>query len=135
MIAKYRTGGTTADAFPSEAQVADVICAAIRSGVPVKFTAGLHRAIRHTSSDTGFEHHGYLNVMAGVRVGQLGGNADQVMVMLRERQASEVVGVVSDWSRADIDAVRSTFVSFGCCGVREPLGDAVALGLLSEETP
>ncbi|WP_026123393.1 hypothetical protein [Nocardiopsis chromatogenes] len=129
--AKFRTGGTTADAFPSEAGLAARIAAAVGAGVPFKCTAGLHNAVRHTAADTGFEHHGFLNVLLaadallrGARVGEAGG-------VLGERDgktlAREAWAVLGDERRSR--AVRAAFTGFGTCSVDEPLEDLEALGL------
>ena len=45
---KFRTGGVTADAFPSAAELAPCIDAALDREPPFKCTAGLHHAVRHT---------------------------------------------------------------------------------------
>ena len=44
VVAKFRTGGTTANAFPSEEDLAYFILASFNAGVPFKLTAGLHHA-------------------------------------------------------------------------------------------
>ena len=44
--AKIRTGGVTAEAFPSVETVADFLAACARAKVPFKATAGLHHAVR-----------------------------------------------------------------------------------------
>src|SRR6185436_15978516 len=43
---KVRTGGVTADAFPSAADLARFLRAAVQAGVPFKATAGLHHPLR-----------------------------------------------------------------------------------------
>src|SRR5919109_3534334 len=43
---KLRTGGMTADAFPSSVQISRAILASTKHHVPIKFTAGLHQPIR-----------------------------------------------------------------------------------------
>ena len=53
---KFRTGGLSADAFPSTHNLAQWIDAALDRETPFKCTAGLHHAVRHTADDTGFEH-------------------------------------------------------------------------------
>ena len=62
--AKFRTGGTTADAYPDERELADAIHQSLTHDVPFKATAGLHHAVRNTDTATGFEQHGFLNVIA-----------------------------------------------------------------------
>ena len=64
---KFRTGGTDADAFPTAATLAAWIDAALDRETPFKCTAGLHHAVRHRDRETGFEHHGFLNVLLATR--------------------------------------------------------------------
>ncbi|MFE0182494.1 hypothetical protein [Streptomyces olivaceus] len=61
--AKLRCGGVRAKLFPSPAEVAHFVLVCARAGVPFKATAGLHRAVRHRDPETGFAHHGYLNLL------------------------------------------------------------------------
>lgn len=133
VIAKYRTGGTAAEAFPSQDLVAAVICAAARHQVPVKFTAGLHHAIRHTDKATGFEHHGFLNIAVAMRAAQGGASTADVSAILGGREPRPLVDEVVAWSAQEIDSIRSIFCSFGCCGVTDPIRDAAALGLLPRD--
>ncbi len=134
VIAKYRTGGESADAYPSEATVARVLSAAVARGVPLKYTAGLHAAVRHTNATTGFEHHGFLNPMAATRRARAGESQPSLMSALASRDAGALVTLVSGWSAADVAAVRGSFVSFGCCGVEDPIAELVTLGLV-DTTP
>ncbi len=133
VVAKYRTGGTTADDFPAEEQVAVVIRAAVATGAPLKFTAGLHAAVRFTDAPTGFEHHGFLNLMLAVAAASRGAGDAVLIAALAERDAAKVADQVSAWSADQERTVRETFVSFGCCGVKDPVGDLVKLGLLTSE--
>ena len=49
-------------------ELGDVLVAAVSAGLPFKLTAGLHEAVRHTNAETGFTHHGFLNlVLAAAR--------------------------------------------------------------------
>ncbi len=135
VIAKYRTGGTLPAAFPSETDVAGVIIAAVSLAVPLKFTAGLHRAVRHTDTEAGLERHGYLNLMLAVRAAQTGADEAAVAALLADREAGALAGRVRSWSCGEVSAVRGDFRSFGCCGVEDPIADAVSLGLVRQEAP
>ncbi|WP_017537872.1 hypothetical protein [Nocardiopsis halophila] len=133
--AKFRTGGVRADAFPSEAELAAALAAAVAAGVPAKCTAGLHNAVRHTSAETGFEHHGFLNVLMAVDALLGGARAAQAESVLAERDgkslAREAQGVLGDERRSR--ALRAAFTGFGTCSVDEPLEDLDALGLLPDD--
>jgi hypothetical protein len=127
--AKYRTGGTSPEAFPTEPELADFLVAATDRGVPFKLTAGLHHAVRHTGDGTGFEHHGVLNVLVATRVARTGGSRDEVVAALAERRAGHLVPFVQDWDDDTATDVRGAFRSFGCCGVTDPVDDLTALAL------
>ena len=118
---KFRTGGVVAEAFPSEAEVAAFIQAAVNTDVPFKLTAGLHNALRHTDPATGFEHHGFLNVALAVA------DPDSAESLLAHRDPTTVAGLVRT---IDASAVRSRWRAFGSCSIDEPVDDLVTLGLL-----
>jgi hypothetical protein len=127
--AKFRTGGMTAEAHPSEVELASFMHACISRGLAFKLTAGLHHAVRHTTAE-GFEQHGVLNVLAAVGLAQGGASVGDLAVVLGSREAPPLLDMVSG---ADHKAIRRSFVSFGCCGVTEPLDELAALGLTLEE--
>ena len=83
--AKLRTGGLDASLFPSEIQVAAFITACLDREVAFKCTAGLHNAVRHTAADTGFEHHGFLNVLLATRASLDGASQDELAAVLASR--------------------------------------------------
>lgn len=128
---KFRLGGTVAEAFPSERELAEQITAAIAAQVPFKCTAGLHRAVRHRDPATGFEHHGYLNVMAATHAALDGQGTDQIAEILSNQDAEDLAGQLSALKTADIASLRTSFTSYGSCSIIEPLADLVGLGLLS----
>ncbi|QKV97083.1 hypothetical protein HUT19_39865 [Streptomyces sp. NA02950] len=128
--AKFRTGGTTSQAFPSEAELARVVTACVNRSLPFKCTAGLHHAVRHTDPETGFEHHGFLNVLAATHVAGRGGDTTSVTEILRERSGHVLTSIARQWTAADAQAVRGAFTSYGTCSIAEPLADLVSLGLL-----
>jgi hypothetical protein len=123
---KLRTGGVTADAFPAEETVATAIDAALDRELPFKCTAGLHHAVRHRAADTGFEHHGFLNVLLATRAALDG---DDVAAALAERDPDAVVARLAEAGSDALVRARRWFTSFGCCGVRDPYDDLVALSL------
>ena len=128
--AKYRTGGASAEAFPTEQQLADFLVAGAERGLPFKLTAGLHHVLRHTDEETGFEHHGVLNLLVATADALAREEPGQVVATLAERDVEPLVARVRSWSELDCLAVRGSFRSFGCCGVTEPIGELAALGLL-----
>lgn len=131
--AKYRTGGTSADAFPSDREVAAFLHACAGRGLPFKLTAGLHHAVRHTDASTGFEHAGVLNVLVATRDALGGASPDDIAAVLAERDVAPLAARLRTWAPADCVAVRGTFRSFGCCGVTDPVGDLAGLGLIEED--
>jgi hypothetical protein len=128
---KLRTGGTEAAAFPSEAEVATWIVDAVAAGVPFKCTAGLHHAVRHTGPDTGFEHHGYLNVLLATAEALAGGDPATVTAAVAERDPDALVAALDAVPEERLAAARGTFTSYGSCSILEPLEDLTALHLLT----
>jgi hypothetical protein len=128
--AKLRTGGMRADMFPTPAQLADTIASCLARSVGFKCTAGLHRAIRHAEAATGFEHHGFLNVISAVGTLLDGGSVADAVASLDDHNAARLVATVSSWSEQMCQAVRAEFLSIGTCSVHEPLRDLMDLGLL-----
>jgi hypothetical protein len=127
---KLRTGGTTAGAFPSAAQLAVAIAGCLDRDLAFKCTAGLHHAVRHTADDTGFEHHGFLNVLLATAALLDGADVSDAANALAERSPGTVAGAVRRLDDDRIALVRSRFRSFGTCSITEPLDDLDALGLL-----
>ena len=128
--AKIRTGGTEARAFPDEPTLASALLGCVRRRLPFKLTAGLHHAVRHTDRDTGFEHHGFLNVLVAVAAAQAGAGHRLVTGVLAERNPATLVNAAAVLTDDEQRAVRAAFVSFGTCSIHEPVADLVDLGLL-----
>jgi hypothetical protein len=130
--AKLRTGGATPEAFPPDDHVAAFILACLDLDTPFKFTAGLHRAVRHTSSD-GVEQHGFLNALAAVVVAIDGGGAADVARVVADRDSAAVAALVRVLPVGEAARVRTWFTSYGSCSIAEPVDDLLALGLVSKE--
>jgi hypothetical protein len=128
--AKLRTGGTTADAFPSDAEVARFIEACVVEELPFKCTAGLHHAVRHTDAETGFEHHGFLNILLATQAATNGLALERVERIVADRDAASLARRVREMDVTDAVVARSFFAAFGSCSVDEPVHDLVELGLL-----
>lgn len=122
--AKFRTGGVTADLYPSEPELAGSILEATRREIEFKATAGLHHAVRNTAADSGFEQHGYLNVLLAAQAARSGARTPELETILALRDPEILATHV-----AAIDTERA-FLSFGTCSIREPLDDLVSLGLI-----
>ncbi len=123
---KFRAGGIGPGAVPSVAELAAVIHAAVDAGVALKFTAGLHHAVVASGLD-GTVRHGVLNLIAAVDVADRGAGRGRISAALA---LPDPVPTVSRLDEARIAAVRSTFLSFGCCGVTEPLAEIARTGLI-----
>jgi hypothetical protein len=126
LMAKFRTGGVRAELYPDEIELAAAIGAAVEAGVPFKATAGLHHALRNTDPDTGFEQHGFLNLLAATDAALDGADPDELVELLAERSSSRL-GVKPVPLRA-----RALFRSFGTCSIAEPARELAALGMLPE---
>jgi hypothetical protein len=127
---KFRTGGLDADAFPSVATLARWIDATLDRETAFKCTAGLHHAVRHTSEEDGFEHHGFLNILLATRAAFDGADAASVEAKLAETDGTALAEDVREVG-GDLVRTRRWFSSFGSCSVEEPLADLRELGLLS----
>jgi hypothetical protein len=124
---KFRTGGVEADLFPDASTVAAWIDAALDRETSYKCTAGLHHALRHRDHETGFEHHGFLNVLLATRVAFDGGSTADVAQVLEDHYPNDLVAMART---SDLAGARRWFTSFGSCSVTEPLDDLLGLGLL-----
>ncbi len=128
--AKFRTGGVVAEAYPDEAELADAITAAVTAGIPFKATAGLHHAVRNTASVTGFEQHGFVNVLAAVAAVLDGADTEVVASVLAERDGAALAARLTVLPAERAAEVRNRFLSYGTCSIAEPLADLRALGLV-----
>ena len=124
---KFRTGGLEADLFPEAPKVAAWIDAALDRETSYKCTAGLHRAVRHRDHETGFEHHGFLNLLLASRRAFDGGTVAEVAEVLDDHYTNDLVALART---SDLAGARRWFTSYGSCSVSEPRDELLALGLL-----
>ena len=126
VAAKFRTGGLAAELFPTPIELAAVICACRDRELPFKLTAGLHHAIRHTDPETGFIHHGFLNVLVATMQAVQGAEVADVGATLAITDPVPLI----EATRRLLHDDRPLWTSFGSCSVLEPVQDLARLGLL-----
>lgn len=135
---KLRTGGVTADSFPSTEQVAWAIVEARDSGIPIKCTAGLHHPIRHFNESVQTKMHGFLNVFgAGVLAAANGVSRDLIQFILEDEDPAsfQFDGDEFVWkglrvATSELEKIRHQVTSFGSCSFDEPREDLRKLSLL-----
>lgn len=133
--AKARTGGLEAAAFPSAEALARFLKGAQDLEVRFKLTAGLHHAVRTFDAELGVWRHGFLNILAAMRIHEEFDLSVAEYASILEQCALDwhEDGVrVADWSAGGPGSVREFFVGFGSCSVDEPL-EELANGRLLEE--
>ena len=126
---KFRTGGLSVDLFPGSTDLAKCIETALDRELPFKCTAGLHHAVRNRDAETGFEHHGFLNVLLATRTSLDGASPAEVAEVLDDTHGAELAARLSA-DPALAARTRRWFTSFGSCSVLEAHDDLVELGLL-----
>ncbi|GAB4404598.1 MAG: hypothetical protein OHK003_32490 [Anaerolineales bacterium] len=135
---KLRTGGVTADAFPSTEQIAWAIVEARESGIPLKCTAGLHHPVRHFNESIQTKMHGFLNVFgAGVLASANRISQTEIQAILEDEDPSNFVFDETgfEWkglrvASSGIKNARLFATSFGSCSFDEPREDLQHLGIL-----
>jgi hypothetical protein len=124
---KFRVGGLAAELFPTPVELAAVICACRDRQLPFKLAAGLGHALRHTDPETGFTHHGFLNVLVAAGHAEEGAEVAEVAEALA---ATHPVPLVEP-ARARRENPRPLWVGFGAVDVVEPLTELIRLGLVN----
>jgi hypothetical protein len=143
--AKIRTGGVTADAFPTAAQITRFMRICLAANVPFKATAGLHHPIRCLKPLT-YEKdapedmmNGFLNVFLAAGFLKQNYKSSSIHKILEDEQAENFTfeddGVL--WrqkhflSTAQLKTLREkNIISFGSCSFDEPIKDLQEIGIL-----
>jgi hypothetical protein len=135
---KLRTGGVTADAFPTSKQIAQALVTPATHQIPIKFTAGLHHPLRQYRDEVKAKMHGFLNVLgAAALAAEYKWDANQTSLMLEDENADSFsfTDEFFAWRQWKIDTARLQYrrkfvTSFGSCSFDEPREDLRALHLL-----
>jgi hypothetical protein len=138
MGAKIRCGGAVVEAFPPPEAVAAFFIACRDHALPVKATAGLHHPYRHQDPDTGFTHHGFVNVLVAAALAEGGADHATLAAVLADPEPASFrldrAGVAwqdRNVGAAALEATRSgLFVGYGSCSIDEPVEDLTGLGVL-----
>jgi len=130
--AKLRCGGVVQQAFPSAADVAAFLTAAIGEyKLPVKCTAGLHHPVYHRDTTLDVMMHGFLNILAAAAFARGGAAHDELVTIVEcpdvERLRPGVQGLSAEQLR---ETREKSFIAYGSCSFSEPTGDLQALGIL-----
>jgi hypothetical protein len=142
--AKMRTGGVTADAFPSSRQVARFIARAAELLVPFKATAGLHHPIcgdyplTYEAAAPRGRMFGFVNIFAAAVFAQSRLNERVLADLVEEEQprAFAFDDEVLTWRGHTVTAKQiasartSLGLAFGSCSFQEPVDGLRAMGLL-----
>jgi hypothetical protein len=143
-LAKVRTGGVTADGFPSAHDLAHFIALCAKEDVGFKATAGLHHPLRainrltyQADSETALMH-GFLNVFLAAAFAQNGMDVTQLTALLEETSPAAFRFTEDSvfWHeqmlvKAHLRNTRRLFATaFGSCSFTEPFEDLQKIGLL-----
>jgi len=142
--AKIRTGGVTADAFPSPLEVARFLQRCAERTLAFKATAGLHHPIRGTyrltydSDAPRGVMFGFLNLFLAATLVRQRVEQDELVAILEETDPASfgIADHAISWREraltetAIASARREFAVAFGSCSFREPVDDLFQLRLL-----
>ncbi|HEX3235460.1 MAG TPA: hypothetical protein VHR41_14775 [Gemmatimonadales bacterium] len=143
--AKVRTGGITAAAFPTTADLARFIRVCAEANVPFKATAGLHHALRgdypltYAPDSSRGRMFGFLNVFLAGAYALVGMDAATLKHLLEETSpaAFDVTDDAITWRghRLDLGAIRRArelVVAFGSCSFTEPTEETARWGTVGQ---
>ena len=127
---KLRCGGVSEQNFPSIEEVSEFLAVINAGSASFKATAGLHNAVRHTSEETGFTHHGFLNLLMATARLLAGADASAVHDALGSTDGKALAQEALNLTEHEALSVRGVFASYGSCSLTDPVADLEELGLL-----
>lgn len=127
---KIRCGGLSTENFPSVDEVAEFLMVVKQGDASFKATAGLHNAVRHTEEETGFTHHGFLNLLIATARLLAGDDLEPVRAALVSTDGAALAKEALELPEHAVYGVRGVFNSYGSCSLTDPVADLERLGLL-----
>jgi hypothetical protein len=131
---KLRCGGGRAGAFPGVHDVAGFLALVVGAGRSFTASIGLQAAVRHTDPDTGFTHHGWLNLLVATLRAQSAGpdeaTEERIGEALRVTDGPALAGELAAADPAATVRLRSLFSSFGSTAAATHGAELARLGLL-----
>ncbi|HEY7224398.1 MAG TPA: hypothetical protein VH561_12535 [Micromonosporaceae bacterium] len=127
--ASFRVGGLAGELFPPPTMLAGVICACRDRGLPFSVSAGLDRAIRHNDHETGFAHHGVLNMLAACLAAAGGAAAPVVAERLASNDPTSLVQTTLDAR----DMPRPLWTGYASADLADLVHDLTLHDVLSSE--
>jgi hypothetical protein len=115
----FRVGGLAGELFPQPATLAGVICACRDRDLRFSVSAGLDRALRHNDHETGFAHHGVLNMLAACLAAATGAGPGVVA----ERLASNDPTLLAETTLAAADTPRPLWTAYTTGRVEDIIHD------------
>jgi len=141
--AKLRTGGVTAEAFPTSRELARAIVRAAELHVPFKATAGLHHPLTgeypltYDADSPSARMFGFLNVFAAAVFAHNGADEPTLVQLLEDREPDAIVfddelrwRDMSASAEQIASARASLSLSFGSCSFAEPVEGLRSMRLL-----
>lgn len=136
VLAKLRTQATAQSTVPTPQELAAFLLGVRDRDLPFKLTGGLHHAVATTVPGVDRaapeEQHGALNVLVATHRLGAGAGTEELVDTLASRDAAALATAVRQLDEDEAAGVRARFVSFGCCGVLDPLDGLAGLDLLAD---
>jgi hypothetical protein len=136
---KLRCGGDRAGAFPGVTDVSRFLAVVAASGRSFTASIGLQSAARHVDPETGFDHHGWLNLMVAVtralRAAPSDGDVSDELVeevrhALEATDADALAREMGAVDEATATRVRAHLSSFGSTAPADQGAEMARLGLV-----
>ncbi len=129
---KLRTGGPEPADTPTVDQLAAQLSELVEADLPFKATAGLHRAFPTPGVDPRRPaQHGFLTLLAAVDALVEGATVPDTAAVLGREDRDALIAELAGWDEHRAARVRRRWLSFGCCGILDPVQDLLEAGLIS----